>query len=509
MPQLTYTSSNPLDQKLFNESQKTTIFTASTAQEIQRINDNLVLNNQKGVIQLVSDMPILLYRTLKIDIHHTTLDGAGAILDASQLIDNVAIHITSHKHTPGSNTQSLCNLELQGPSADSNKIGLYFQSERGAVYGFSLHNVLIRGFGIGEKYSKNTYLIKHYNTHVTACGIGVFVESASNSGENITRFGGVIANSYLAVHIEHADADLYFHSTSIDYCQQFFDIINGRVQLFGCHLEGNNANRKMIKSPIQMTHNGAHFMMYGGNISIGISNEWPHYDTFIHVDNHASAVFDGVYMHGVSSQSGYFASGENAKNNVVLVNISQVSGGANLLLLGGEQADSGFDRATIIDSIFIQKDAETIVHPHQGTNLNLELSTEKFKTGHQSLKITKLGAKSTSAQVVIASVPVSKYQRAGWDVTLSLPEGVDGYFSCVYAIMPHHNTPSTRKIEYYQDVSSIRLQSTGEWQQLRGSTLNKKSPPWATHAMLLLNLDGWDAKGQSIYIDNVQLEKMG
>ena len=126
----------------------------------------------------------------------------------------------------------------------SGTIGILYKSNN--TSNFSLENVEIESFDIGERYEENSYIIKHTGCSIGRCNIGTQMPSGfTNYGENISFVNSSIANCGICIQNMNADGNFHLSNCSLDYSTLLVDAQNGGVFLNMCHMETNNENQNI------------------------------------------------------------------------------------------------------------------------------------------------------------------------------------------------------------------------------------------------------------------------
>lgn len=141
--------------------------------------------------------------------------------------------------------------------------GISFDQNSGQSSDMAWYDLKVIGFRDGVCFNgPNTYLNYFYNAKIGNCWRrGLATYAATNSGENISFFGGSVFNcvntsfNAVAVYTDPACVNGWewnFHGFSLDYCDILAINNAGHLRFTNCHLENNNNN-----AMIQMVYNAS------------------------------------------------------------------------------------------------------------------------------------------------------------------------------------------------------------------------------------------------------------
>lgn len=255
---------------------------------------------------------------IKVDLSYCSIDGNGGELYAPNLsAGNAAVTITRNNGEADQSQFALSryyiqNLVIRGsglPPDNSDPstlaVGLRWDSAvNGTSVRFSTHNMAIYDCGIGEQFLNRSYLIHHYKTGISNCGICVDMPAAqSDYGENIAYFGGVFSGGKFA-DVRNVLSDFSFYSVSLDYPKwpnvNHLARFDGVVNFYCCHLEiGNEFNPLMGLDHIFHVGNAAGvFLWDGGWITTG---SWQNVNInyFVAQSEFSSVTIRNAYMAGI------------------------------------------------------------------------------------------------------------------------------------------------------------------------------------------------------------------
>lgn len=145
---------------------------------------------------------------------------------------------------------------------DQTSVGILYDSPIGAS-ATSIRTVGVTvtqcdvAFQIGSRgYNQDFINCKAFNCDV----IFDWVRNAQDNDERTSVFGGTFFNSRLFLRHQRDSGGFYAFGCSVDYTEKVADILSGKVQMFGVHLESN----RWTDCPIRVTGNSGLFSMHGG-----------------------------------------------------------------------------------------------------------------------------------------------------------------------------------------------------------------------------------------------------
>lgn len=145
-------------------------------------------------------------------------------------------------------------------NTSSNVDGIGFgASNPNTAAGVNFFGLKVFGFRDNVSFTgPNTYILRFFGTQIAQCWRrNLAAYATSNSGENISFFGGVIANANntsfngMGVYIDPSTTgiELNFHGVSFDYNDISMQMNGGFIRCFGCHFENNNNNAHVQMIP--------------------------------------------------------------------------------------------------------------------------------------------------------------------------------------------------------------------------------------------------------------------
>ncbi|AIW03487.1 hypothetical protein CPT_Moonbeam89 [Bacillus phage Moonbeam] len=358
----------------------------------------------------------------------------------------------------------------------------------------------------GVKFFSNTYLVE-YRGDAWNCGTCAYIPGGGvNYGENIQLKGGYY-NSDLAFQIDIPGGEFFVMGASVDYNQKVAVMNNGgKVVLQPAHVEMTLTT----STQIELNGEGSSFSMVGGTF-VGGGTAKSDYIVYCNAGNNGGAWFDNVYMGTLITNTDYFADvvkGVVKIDNPILNNVPNmprfVSAKSNKLI------DGGFEKASIVDEIFISSDSAAITNPLTGTKLSLSLDTTQFKTGAKSLKVTKTGGSGEASKFCIA-IPVGYAKKVNYRLFYKKPGAGTGTISFVpaFAKISYNDAgvATIRNMQYQGSGTSVTFTSAAvDWTGVQTDATTVTSPAWASHYLVEVSLDWFTA--DSIYIDDMIFTEM-
>lgn len=484
---------------------------AGSADEIQDALDYIESTSKRDVVQIAPGKSLSMSSGLSVNASYASIAGNGSELDFSALISGNAITVIGSVNPPYQQSLNLIErLRLNGPGKASSVKALSFDDITSAGDGPShigLFRNNIQNFGVGEYYGSRAYLIQAIGCVIYNCGIGVHGDVATDGGENMQRIGGAIFNSDLAVKLANANGAFHFYGTSIDYNGKIAELTNGALFLSDCHIEAGD----YTDTPFTLTGNGAMIRVNGGWMLLTGSapatmNHW--------VDAAANTSFrlKGTRMNNTRTASNEFATGAGD----VSAEWWSYSTHENSLVLHSDRSkmvDGGFEAASIQDDIFITADTAAYTDRHNGTNIDLTVSATEARTGLQSLRYQKqFGAGSNSA-FALACVAMNPGDIPGGRFYYNKPGASTGSFRIDFGFaklrVDADGIPKFLKYQILGDSTETLTGSATGWVEKSFNSTIWQCPEWATHFVVRIDGFSWAATTESIYFDDVNINKVG
>ncbi|XEC94150.1 hypothetical protein AB6A23_22985 [Paenibacillus tarimensis] len=434
-------------------------------------------------------------RTLTADLSKYSLKG-----DKTTIIGSLKIIGTLYPPY-GNITNSIEGIEFIGPGRDiTGSVGLLFDNgtPTAGPSRILLLNVSVRSYDRGIYFGNRTYLINFFSCSIGDCATCVHhPNGVVDSGERMTFMGCTFDNSYLNLDVANPNSDFIFKACSFDYSRQFIKMNRCRVQLYGCHMEHHSFQR----SPFQITSGDGGFLgVYGGRFIV-MNPENTTADYIVENNSNTVCTWSDVFESGARTVTRRFALGPISRStNHLNVDMSNhiASDVMNIL------TDGGFENTAIIDNIFIYGDINSPpIDRHIGTNISLETSLDTYRTGLQSLKVSKLAPKGSNATFNIA-VPVTGREMGAefWYSKLGVNLGSFQYsFRWANLFMNGKDVPHIAKSEIFVSTVTVTLtEDPIDW-TLVTTVSSFRPPPWATHMLIHFNIIGMDPG--DFYVEDV------
>lgn len=358
----------------------------------------------------------------------------------------------------------------------------------------------------GVKFFSNTYLVE-YKGDAWNCATCAYIPGGgSNYGENIQLKGGYY-NSDLAFQIDIPGGEFFVIGASVDYNQKVAVMNNGgKVVLQPAHVEMTLTT----STQIELNGEGSSFSMIGGTF-VGGGTAKSDYIAYVNAGNNGGIWFDKVYMGTLLTNTDIFAnvvSGVAKIDNPILNNVPNmprfVSTKSNKLI------DGGFEKASIVDEIFISSDSTTISNPLTGTKINLSLDNTQFRSGTKSLKATKTGGSGEASKFCIA-VPVTFGKKINYRMYYKKPGTGTGTVAFVpaFAKIRYNDAgvATIKNMQYQGSGTSVAFTATTvDWTAVQTDASTATVPAWASHYLVEISLDWFTA--DSIFLDDLIITEM-
>jgi hypothetical protein len=416
---------------------------------------------------------------------------------------NFALTLTASTNPPYRQAhESLVDVELIGPNKAANTCGIRYNSDvaNSGVSHIALRNVNIHGFAEAEMFQNHAYCITHYNCDIWGNTRAILHDIGyADYGERISYEGCAIYNNDRVLDANNAAGGIHFINCSVDYNTDFGEVRAGYVTLTDCHMELST----YTSSYLNANGVGAAIDMNGGWLVC--SGVCPHNsDSFAYAAAGASVRIRPTKANNMLNVANRWGKGAgfidvDIYNSYSITDNPIITSDSNNIL-----ADGGFKSTKIVDDVFITDDTAPITSRTSGTNINLSTSADAFKTGAKSLKATKtFGSGSPSSFMIAASI--EKHSRVGISLNYKKIDAATGtmYISWAYAAgykVDSNGVPLLSKIEGFA-TKTVSLSGPTEWVNVTRGEPFGKSPAWATHIAILVNMDGLNAG--SVYFDDV------
>jgi len=476
---------------------------------LQQAHDYLTTNFDRGILLIPHDITIT--DTFTWDVAKVSIKGNGAkiIVDINDITKYAIKTISSETANPYNQaTTTYKGIKLICKVAKSCKgilyDGIIGTGNNGASH-ISLSEMTINGFITGETYGNHAYCINHYACDELNNTAAIDILSTSlDTGERISYTNCTVFNNTLAIKQALANSDLYFINCSLDYNGKLIQNVNGKTFFSQCHIENRgNENIELI----ELSGNGSMISIDGGWLLFtGSTFNIPH--VFVNNATSKGGLFiNNMFINNFKTTSGYLATGTgrtlitNSKGYAIFDNTLMVHKDINMLM------DGGFELSKIVDDIFITRDTETIVgRPLIGANVKISQSSDIFRSGSKALKIQKMfGAGSVSEMNIL--IPLNGKNLINLEFYYAKVGVGGGNFSIVtrFVKQDSNNNVNVETIGVF--TVTLPTNTLNFTKYASGSDM-KFIPLWATHIQITINLDGFNAIGDSIFLDDILVNEM-
>lgn len=413
---------------------------------------------------------------------------------------NYALTLTASTNPPYTQThESLVDIELVGPNKAVQTCGIRYNSdiENSGVSHINLRNVNIHGFAEAEMYQNHAYIIGHENCDIWGNSRAILHDAGyADYGERISYTNCTIFNNDRVLDANNPNGGIHFINSSLDYNGDFGEVAAGYVTLTDCHVEMGTYTMSFFKA----NGIGAAIDMNGGWLlctSVAPHNS----DSFAYAAAGASVRLRPTKSNNMQNISNRWGKGEGfidveIYNSYFITQNPSITADSNNLLSGG------FD--VVVDDVFIVADTSPITSRITGTNINISTSTDTYRSAPRSLKVTKTFGDGSPCSFIIA-VPIQQHKCIGcelWYKKMDSSYGtvyVNYEYGSGYKIDPN-GVPSFAKTSKIGTEILDLSTSEIDWTKLtRGEPLSK-SPSWATHFCVHVNMHGLSAG--SLYFDD-------
>ena len=447
---------------------------------------------------------------LNIDISKIGFDAKGVTFDFSSMVAGNAFNLFGSVAPPYFQGQfGFDNCELIGNSKNGVVTGI---SMVGAVNQGPSHvrlsGISIHDFGTGVYFGQSAYCNNLISCDIFSCGIAIDVPNGlTDGGERNTFVGCTIFNNNLAVRSAYSPSSLHFSVCSLDYNIKQCELTNGsRVIFSNCHIEGGD----YPATPFTLDGDGTHITFIGGwhqNTKVGART----YAVFFAINHlNAGVTIRDMQLNNLDSNTGFIASGIGSVNLFIsgiksfntTLNAKLTALNTNIML------DSGFESVLITDDIAITGDTSAITSRFTGANIVLSNSNLQARNGLQSLKASKtFGGGSQSSFAFF--VPVTHGARTGWSVWYRKPGAQAGtmFVEQRWATVrvSGDGVPTVVAAQATSSLPVVFVAAATPWTEVRVGEPQPIAPPWATHMLISINLDGVGAG--DVFFDDVIINR--
>lgn len=478
---------------------------------------NAIVATGKGGLLYFPPGTYKITATLVVNASFVSITSNGATIDASTMTSGVAMQITGTVFLPyKQSTTVIEGFKLIGNGQGGTVTGIRFHTVGGGGEGSShirVSNINVSNFGIGLDYGDRAYAINHFGNDVYNCGVCINQNSGIiDGGERISFFGCTVFNSPVAVKVKGDASDFMFNSCSFDYNNVQLDVYQSRVFLTNCHIEGDNpASPYIIVDSDGFVNIDASWILQ----IAGLPHATPYIANLISANSKLRIA--NCFVNNLKTTTNYWATGAGTfiLENIHSYGITQnplKSSVANSLLI-----DGGFEKASIVDNIFIVEDTASagVTDRLTGENIQIALSSAFAKTGAQSLKVTKTFGGFSQCNFAIA-VPIPKPgAMINASISARKPAGAgSGDVSvqtgwCTMGVNKDGVPERTYSVNRADTLLFSTTAADSGWVSFGDNEPFQRSPAWATHYFLQVFMFVWNGGGGSIYFDDIDFQVVG
>lgn len=445
-----------------------------------------------------------------IDLAFITLVGHadGTVIDASG-IPNVAGNYfirfynsgaLDHNRLPNLGGSRMTGVLVEGPGRNSKVIGRLFHSPEGLLGNIVMGAVTLTEFGRGDVYQSNSYNITHYGAQIFRSGVHIDMPYGYiNYGENISYFGGVIATSQgIGVRNSNPNGEFYLAGVSIDYVGRVLEANAGSIVIHGGHHEFNNKPNPIKLIPYYCGKEQSASIVIRDTTIMGFNRGVLPVSAVVESAKNGG----GVYLYccrllNLLTQQNTFKTGEGFFS---AVDSRLLNGNGNfavsLLLSQSENqlADGDFSSSQNGDW-FIDLGKNEGAERNSNDSLSIENSYKvKKKPKNKVMQFTKL-ADGGVPMSLVAMVPARRMQNYTYSFNImgdGIAHGkifVSAYFVNVSYFNGNGGVNFKNKLRH-GPIREIEIDSIRScWRRVFQSPLKVQTPNWATHYMLIINVD--------------------
>jgi hypothetical protein len=447
--------------------------------------------------------------TLTIDVGFAYVDFQGCTVNATAMTTGIALNVYGSVSPPYTQTShGFDNLVLVGPGkAVTGVTGVSFNGVSTTVDHGPSHlqpqHCNVSAFETGVTYGINGYCIDLLNWDIYRCADGIKIPTGLPTGERLSYTNCVVFNNTVGLNVA-SSGDLDLFNCSFDYNTDAH-IKQGSYQIdaTSCHFEsGTKSTPDFV-----LTGNGSRLHLFGGSWTNTQSPTWT--AAILNNANNGGGVFiDGTHLGGLSSTSGYLATGtgitqvRNTTGYDIADTCEMVADTADLL------ADGGFTQASINDRWYIASDTATIGTSNQyaGANISMGLDLGQHHSGTQSLRMTKTGGVGSAAAIYL-SIPIPLGQRPRLRFWYTKPGTQTGtvFITVRYAVAPDQPSNGLPRVLQGVNIKQTSLtltSSTIGWTEWVLTEPTLRTPMWATHLSLEFGFVSMAAG--DFYVDDVE-----
>ncbi|MCF1304962.1 hypothetical protein [Raoultella ornithinolytica] len=401
-----------------------------------------------------------------------------------------------------------------GTGRSGNVDYIRFHSPEGSLGEFDVSGIACEEFRNGPLIMQNAYNIKFWGCSFNRCGGRHFYmpDGYSNYGENIELHGCTVSTSGNGTGIENANPNgaIRMFGGSVDYTGKILLATKGVIESSGTHYEFNNSSNTLKSIPFESgTHETSNIKIKGGEIRG--NRALPSNITTLFrcgAGGNGTSV-DGTLIQGITLPSGsytindgdgpFYTNGITVIDGVGNTTIPMLKSNAQNLL-----SDGNFDFSGIVDW-YITKDTSAVVSRVDGVNVKLTSSTDFYRSGAQSMKITKAGGNG-SAAVFRCQVPLTEGCMNMYELYAKFLSATGTvYITTHYSTTQYQNQygiPVPARTKQFGATRIINPATVTEWTRVVQQTSRSYAPAWATHAVIEVSLTSMSAG--AMYIDDAK-----
>lgn len=444
------------------------------------------------------------------DLFTDKLVGLGTVFDFTGIADGTTAILVTNTSTVTSGEyrqtfKGFDGIRFVGPAKSGTTVGIdfYTEAEPGPSH-VSFRDCGIENFGTNLQFRNNSYLLNFYNWDVFDSTTAVSMPlGGSNYGENIRFIGCQIFNSDLAIYNNNPNGHINLIGTSLDYNAKQIHCERGRVT----HTDGHTEADSYLDYPFEVgANNGATIAIRGGWLLCTGTNTQTICNVPTTVRRGGGIFIDDVFVNNMGS-SAKWKDGTGRFRLRVLAsydtqnNPTYIGDNENIFTNTG----GGSGNAKQAADAFISSDTATVTNRRIGTNVTIEDSTDYAYDGTKSMKITKIASGSAVVAIAAPLRDDQSFVSLGLRYKKTDVNTGDAIFAFGYARIGTEN--GVDKILRSDAVGSVPVTFTSaavDWTQVKVGEPLQAPPRWASHAIILVNLNGWaDAANSPLYIDDI------
>lgn len=476
---------------------------------IQAANAYLVGAAKHDMIRLPPKSTIAITSGLSINATFAGIAGNGASLNGAGLGAGGKVLDIIGTGVPGADRGVFEDLVIEGSGA------------AGTVTGIDLRNASYPGNGPSKVVLRNV--------HIGLCGYGVRTGSArfaamleaatlATCGVAVEASGGspvlLLAPKFYGntqiFSLADASAVVAAFGAVASSNAKIADLIGGILDLHGCAFQ----DTAYTVTPFTLANQGTRVRMSGGLLQLSVApmSYW------VNAGAGAAFVADGVKFSGARTTTGAFATGAGAVTvrNAVYEDPADICTVLNASR--SWQLDGGFEEASIVDDIFITREAVSITARYSVGNTVLSIDGSPPFAAHggsQVLKYFKNSASAANSAFALVCIPVRAHERPSGEfywrrIVLGSTSG-DILFRYRFVRLGFNGSgiPEIVRGEQVGSTTVTDGVSDSSWVK---ETLpdDLTAPEWATHFIVEVDGYSWlNVALDAIWFDDVNVSLLG